>query len=135
MKIGQALYSLYDCLVACKNQTVPWNRTSETMLGLVRSITGWDVTWEELLKVGERANNLCRAFNVREGFGRKDDTTPARLMEPLPDGLYKEEAVTKEQLNQMLDYYYEIMGWDPETGAPMEETLRKLGLGLRSIRT
>jgi aldehyde:ferredoxin oxidoreductase len=128
VRIGQDLYSLNNCLVTCGNQTVPWNHTSETMLGLIRSITGWDVTWEELLTVGERATNLCRAFNAREGLRREDDTIPRRLMEPLPDGLYKGEAVTEQQLNQMLDYYYEMMGWDPKTGIPREETLRSLGL-------
>jgi len=128
VRIGQDLYSLNNCLVTCGNQTVPWNHTSETMLGLIRSITGWDVTWEELLTVGERATNLCRAFNAREGLRREDDTIPRRLMEPLPDGLYKGEAVTEQQLNQMLDNYYEMMGWDPKTGIPREETLRSLGL-------
>lgn len=128
VKAGQDLYSLNNCLVVCGNQTVPWNHRPETMLGLVRSITGWDVTWNELLKVGVRATNLARAFNVREGLSRKDDTIPKRLMDPLPDGAYKGEAVTERQLNQMLDCYYQIMGWDQTTGIPREETLRSLGL-------
>jgi aldehyde:ferredoxin oxidoreductase len=128
VKIGQDLYSLNNCLVVCGNQTVPWNHTSETMLGLIRSITGWNVTWSELLKVGERATNLGRVFNAREGLRRKDDTIPRRLMEPLPDGPYKGEAITEQQLNQMLDYYYEMMGWDSKTGIPREGTLRDLGL-------
>ena len=28
----------------------------------------------------------------------------------------------------LLDYYYEKMGWDKQTGKPLPETLKKLGL-------
>ena len=32
-------------------------------------------------------------------------------------------------LDTMLDSYYQKMGWDRETGKPLPETLKKLGLG------
>jgi len=41
--------------------------------------TGWDTTVAEFIHVGERAVNICRSFNVREGFSRKDDPLPERL--------------------------------------------------------
>jgi aldehyde:ferredoxin oxidoreductase len=79
--------------------------------------------------VGERAFNLCRAFNVREGITRKDDVLPARLLEPLPEGPYQGEAISKGTLNKMLNIYYELRGWDKETGIPTKEKLKELGLG------
>jgi aldehyde:ferredoxin oxidoreductase len=31
--------------------------------------------------------------------------------------------------DEMLRNYYTLMGWDPETGIPIRETLENLGLG------
>jgi len=79
--------------------------------------------------VGERINNLARAFNVREGFTRADDTLPERLMtEPLKAGASKGHFISRDELNQMLDEYYEARGWDVKTGVPTRGKLMELGL-------
>jgi len=128
VKIGQDLWSLYDSLVACKFTPHPAGISIETLIGIVNSITGWGVTPMELMTAGERAFNLCRAFNAREGATRKDDTLPERLAEPLPEGLFKGEAIPKEVLDRMLDHYYEFRGWSRETGIPTRAKLEDLGL-------
>lgn len=129
VKIGQDLWSLYDCMTVCKFTPYPAGISIKTLLGIVHSITGWDVTPMELMTVGERAFNLCRAFNVREGVTRKDDALPERMTEPLQEGLLKGESISKETLNKMLDYYYEMRGWDVATGIPTRKKLEELGLG------
>jgi len=91
-------------------------------------VTGWDITPTELITNGERILNLCRAFNIREGARREDDVLPQRLMEPLPEGLFKGEAIPKEVLDSMLDCYYDYRGWDKETGIPTKTKLEELGL-------
>jgi aldehyde:ferredoxin oxidoreductase len=79
-----------------------------------------------LCLVGERVFNLERMFNVREGFGRKDDVFPDRfLKETMPDGPSAGQVFEAEQL---LEDYYEVRGWDPQTGIPTEAKLRELGL-------
>ena len=89
-----------------------------------------EVGHTEIFKVGERINNLARAFNVREGFTRSDDTLPERLMtEPLQSGASKGHIISKEDLKQMLDEYYTARGWDLTTGIPTREKLSELGLG------
>jgi len=96
---------------------------------LMQSISGMAYTPEEIEKVGERVVNLARAFNVREGFTREDDTLPERLMtEPLPNGPSKGRVISKEDLEQMLDEYYTVRGWDVTTGIPTREKLIELGL-------
>jgi len=93
------------------------------------AVTGWDLTVDDMMRAGERINNLCRCFNVREGFTRKDDTLPARFTEdPLPDGPSKGQRVTKEELQSMLDNYYDLRGWDITTGIPTSARLKELGL-------
>jgi len=82
-------------------------------------VTGWDFKVEDLMTIGERMNNLCRCFNAREGMSRKNDYLPPRFTEdPLPDGPSKGQRLSKEQLEDMLDDYYEIRGWDKKTGNP-----------------
>ncbi len=94
----------------------------------VRRATGWDVTLEDLMVIGERANNLTRVFNAREGFSRKDDTLPERLFGPLEGGALKGVSYPREDFEQALTELYEIKGWDPETGIPTPERLAELGI-------
>lgn len=127
-KISQDLMSAYNTLVVCRFTQFPAGPSIRTLLNIIMSVTGWDVTVDELMTVGERAFNLCRAFNVREGITRKDDTLPARLMEPLKEGPSKGEVISKDALHEALDYYYELRGWDKENGIPTRKKLEELGL-------
>jgi len=96
---------------------------------LMEAVTGVSYSTDDILKVGERINNLARAFNVREGFTRADDTLPDRLMdEPISGGVSKGHSITRDELTQMLDEYYMARGWNVETGAPTPEKLSELGL-------
>ncbi|RJS79399.1 aldehyde ferredoxin oxidoreductase [Candidatus Bathyarchaeota archaeon] len=100
----------------------------EHFVKLLNTATGFNFTVEDYLKTGERIWNLTRLFNVREGITREDDTLPPRFMEePLPEGVTKGQVVTKEMLNQMLDEYYTLRGWD-ENGIPTKEKLKELEL-------
>jgi len=102
----------------------------ENTAGLMRALTGIELTPEEVQEVGERVNNLAKAFNMREGFTRADDTFPKRLMEePIPDGPSKGERISREDLDRMLDEYYALRGWDVATGAATRAKLEELGLG------
>ncbi|MGB9920217.1 MAG: aldehyde ferredoxin oxidoreductase family protein [Moorellales bacterium] len=101
----------------------------ENTATLVSTASGLSFTAEEVEKVGERVNNLARMFNVREGFGRADDTAPKRLMEePIKAGASAGQRIAKEDLDRMLDEYYQARGWDKTTGRPTREKLLELGL-------
>jgi aldehyde:ferredoxin oxidoreductase len=81
-----------------------------------------------LRRVGDRIVNLERAFNVRDGFRRKDDTFPKRMLtEPLHTGSAPGEGQMIRNLDKFLDRYYEIRGWTPE-GVPTPKKLNELGL-------
>jgi aldehyde:ferredoxin oxidoreductase len=83
-------------------------------------------------RAGERIFNLERAFNVREGLGRKDDTLPERIRtEPLHTrGAPGEGQIVKLQ-DKFLDSYYQLRGWTPE-GVPTAQKLNEIGLGFVS---
>jgi aldehyde:ferredoxin oxidoreductase len=110
------------------DMAVPAIATQNTA-NLMEAVTGLKYSPEEVQAVGERINNLARAFNVREGFRRSDDTLPERLMtEPLKAGASKGQFISKDELKLMLDEYYAERGWDINTGTPTRERLRQLGL-------
>ena len=84
-------------------------------------------TWsaEALMKTGERIWNLERLFNLREGFTKRDDTLPPRLLkEPMPEGPAKGHVV---ELEPLLEDYYRARRWD-NNGVPTPELLERLGL-------
>jgi aldehyde:ferredoxin oxidoreductase len=117
--------AIFDCVCVCR--FVGNELTDEgDLLPLAITATGFDYSWPEFREIGERAVNLARAFDAREGFGRKDDTLPARfLTEPLKSGLAKGHVVT--DLDTMISRYYELCGWD-NNGWPTPDKLRSLGL-------
>jgi aldehyde:ferredoxin oxidoreductase len=97
---------------------------------LMRATTGWDWTVADILKLGERRLNMLRQFNAREGAGRELDILPKRIHdEPLKGGASDGVAVTREEVEQAKDIYYEMCGWDVATGKPTPSKLEELGLG------
>ncbi len=101
---------------------------NESYVRMINAATGWDLDLAELERIGERICTLERAFNVREGISRKDDTLPWRVQhEPMSDGPSKGTFCPPEELDQMLDEYYELRGWSKD-GIPTPERLRALGL-------
>jgi aldehyde:ferredoxin oxidoreductase len=94
----------------------------------VNAATDWDLELEDLLEIGERATNLARVFNAREGFTRKDDALPQRLFSPLENGTLKGKVFPKDEFNFALTTLYKLKGWDPETGIPTRERLDALSL-------
>ena len=100
----------------------------EEVVTMVRAATGWEVDLADLLSIGERATNLARAFNVREGFSRQDDTLPARLFEPLAAGPMAGVGISRSDFEQTMDALYALKGWDPQTTMPSRACLRRLDI-------
>ncbi len=85
----------------------------ERMAELMTLVTGKEWTEQDMNEVGVRVLNIARAFNQREGFDRKDDTIPKRLVnEALQSGAAAGQKIPQEAFEDMLDQYYAVMGWD-----------------------
>ncbi len=116
---------LLNCAVCCyfvmSLSLVGFDRLTQ----LLRAATGWDATFFEMLKVGERAVNLARVFNTREGFTAKDDTMPQRFFAPHPSGPLK-VALDQKAFQQAIETYYDMMGWP--NGVPSSGKLAELGI-------
>ena len=103
--------------------------TPRQMSEIVAAATGWNTSVMELWLAGERAYDMARAFNAREGFGPEDDRLPPRLMEKLPEGPVAGKVYTEEQFRGSVAKFYELMGWDPRTAAPTRAKLEDLDVG------
>lgn len=99
-----------------------------TVTDILAGATGIPFTPQDILRVGERVNTLGHAFNIREGFSRKDDYLPDRLAdEPLASGASKGQRTSRADQDRMLDQYYELRQYDGD-GRPTRACLENLGL-------
>jgi len=123
--------AIADCLICCRFTESIFGIThvTEDLVEVLNKVTGMNLTVNQVIQVADRVCNLERAFNVREGASRKDDSLPYRVMNvPIPSGPSKGQFIPKEAFNKELDSYYQNRGWDA-TGVPKKETLVELGLG------
>jgi aldehyde:ferredoxin oxidoreductase len=122
-------YALIDSLIICKFSRGTYYNELDDMAKLYNLVTGIDMSAEELKRSGERINTIGRLINIREGFSRKDDTLPWKVMHmPIPDeGPVKGAFVSQEELDLLLDDYYESRGWNVD-GVPTVEKLKELGM-------
>lgn len=129
VKETEDLYTIIDSLIVCKFSRGTYFEGYKDLVALYSAVTGIEMTPEELQKAGERINNLGRLFNIREGLTRKDDTVPWKVMNvPIPDeGVAKGSFVSQEDLDLLLDDYYEVRGWTKE-GIPTVEKLNEIGM-------
>ena len=123
------IYSLLDSFIVCKNAKGTFYKELADLAKLYGLVTGLEVSPEELGTTAERINTLARLINLREGLSRKGDSLPWKVMnEPIPDdGPAKGAVVTQDELDLMLDDYYNVRGWTLE-GVPKIEKLKALGL-------
>jgi aldehyde:ferredoxin oxidoreductase len=129
VKDAEDIYALIDSLIICKNAKGTLYKELADMAKLYNLVTGYEMTPEELNITGERINTLAKLINVREGKSRKDDTLPWKVInQPIIDeGPVKGSVVTQEELDLMLDDYYQARGWNVE-GIPTKTKLKELGL-------
>jgi aldehyde:ferredoxin oxidoreductase len=93
-----------------------------------RHLWGRETSHEELMTVGARIWNLGRLLNLREGVRRADDRLPERILSvPHPDGVAAGKTMGAAALEDALDDYFRLRGWDA-AGVPGRDVLDKLSL-------
>ncbi len=112
-----------DSLVICKFTNM--GVAEEYFARTLTAVTGVSYATGDLIKTGERVWNLERLYNNREGFTRKNDCLPPRLLnEAVTDGPSKGWV---NKLEPMLEEYYRARGWD-QNGVPTPKKLADLSL-------
>lgn len=117
------------CLGMCHRTPLVQHLDLDILVELYSAATGIETSRVELQKAGERVWNIQKAFNVREGASRRDDMPPKRsLSEPILIGGKEYGPIKEEEMNTLLDQYYEEREWDIEKGVPTKQKLADLGL-------
>ena len=126
----EKLHALFNSLGTCLMAASSWLPMGPTHYAkLYSAFTGWETTPQELMKTGDRIVNLMKCYLVREGLTSKDDTWPKRFFEePIPDGPLKGSVFDKGKFKRLLEEYYELRGWDRDSGFPKREKLSELGI-------
>jgi aldehyde:ferredoxin oxidoreductase len=119
---GSAYYQLLSsaglCALYAQFYTPP-------VVELLRPVTGWDADWSEGIKTGKRILTLRQAFNAREGLAPDAFRLPKRFEASLSVGPAAGHDIPFAVLRER---YFMAMGWDPETGAPLPQTLAELDI-------
>jgi aldehyde:ferredoxin oxidoreductase len=93
----------------------------------LNAATGWRTTPRRYLDIGARIQTLKQLFNVKHGIDPRDFKMSDRALgrPPLESGANKGRTV---RIEPMMRDYWQQFGWDPETGRPKDETLKRLGI-------
>lgn len=120
--------------------------TPEAEPRFLNAITGRNHTFEDGLEIGRRAWNLKRAIFILQGRNRKMENFTGYYYRPgasycgyateLPiyDGSKwdwqdcRELYFTREGVEQWKTHFYDIEGWNEDTGCPERQTLEDLGM-------
>lgn len=99
----------------------------QLLLDCINAVTGWDFDIQEAMDVGRRLINRLRVFNFRHGLTKEIEAPSVRYGSTPVDGPARGQSIMPNWEAYRRNYY-QNMGWDPETGKPLPETLERLGL-------
>lgn len=124
---GENLYSIIDSLIICKF-TRGIYKDNDEIAKVIRLVTGFDVSADEMIKTGERIHNQAKLFNVKFGASRADDYPPPRAFEEkMYDDVSDGAIIDRAEYDEALSGYYESRRWNDD-GIPTKELLEDLGL-------
>ncbi len=121
---------MFDVMGSCRLQWVELGIDRDLYCPLLEAITGVKRSWADLEAVGNRIWNLTRMYWAREneGFGREWDLPAPRFYtEPPKTGVTAGQITKFEDVQKLLDMYYQQRGWD-SNGIPTQGTLETLNL-------
>jgi aldehyde:ferredoxin oxidoreductase len=100
------------------------------MVDMYTATTGVEASEETLLTAADRIYTVERCFLIREGIQKKDDFLQGKwARESVKGGPFDGSSIDKEKFEKMLEDYYEVRGWDRQSGIPTKERLERLGMG------
>ncbi|MFW9874937.1 MAG: aldehyde ferredoxin oxidoreductase family protein [Candidatus Thorarchaeota archaeon] len=96
-------------------------------IDLIDNLTGWSISVDELIKIGLRIQTLRQAFNLREGVDIVNNKLPGRITGHPPDERGPTKGISVDY-REFYEGYCREMGWNPQNGYPLKDTLKNLDL-------
>lgn len=105
--------AIMDSLILCKFLRGVFDDFFAEAAQMLRLVTGWDTTAEELRETAKRIVTAKKQFNILAGWTPAEDTLPQRMLrQPLPDDA--KAQLSPERLQALITAYNEARGWSPE---------------------
>lgn len=112
-----------DCLGVCRFDFT----NAQLGVATVNAVTGWDLALADALAIGRRVSAQLRVWSFLHGLDPSLERPSARYASVPTDGPAR-GADIRPHWDWMVRRYRELIGWEPETGLPLPETLRALDL-------
>ena len=102
--------ALMDSLILCKFLRRVLEDFHAEAAAMLRAVTGWDVTPDELRDTARRIVAAKRQVNLLAGWTVEEDTLPERFLNtPLPND--PEASLSREHLHELVAEYHRQRGW------------------------
>ena len=102
--------ALMDSLIICKFLRGVFADFHAETAAMLQSVTGWDVTADELRETATRIVTAKREFNLLAGWTQAEDTLPERfLTTPLPNDALA--SLTHDRFEALVTEYHRQRGW------------------------
>ncbi len=125
-KRGACVSEVYNAAGVCMIVFGDGYSHFDQLIEALRTITGWDITLDEILKTGERIYNMRLAFSAREGL-KVPFAFPDRMLGVPPKKAGPRAGITLNK-DEMFGEYLEAMGVDLKAGKPGKQRLQELGM-------
>ncbi|HUS39248.1 MAG TPA: aldehyde ferredoxin oxidoreductase family protein [Pirellulales bacterium] len=118
--------AVMDSLILCKFLRGVFDDFFGEAAEMLRLVTGWDVTSEELDQTAARIVTAKKLFNIRAGWGPEEDALPARFLDKPLEGDPR-AVLSTERLKELIQAYNVQRGWSPD-GFIANDRLTAMGL-------
>lgn len=111
----------------CMHSNIGFPDPNKYIVGFLNTVTGWERSEEELLKIGERIGAMRHLFSIREGDNPIERKVHPRIIGRPP---FKEGPLAGVTADLEVQAYWNLgaLDWDPETTKPSRKKLLELGL-------
>ncbi|MGP8080352.1 MAG: aldehyde ferredoxin oxidoreductase family protein [Dehalococcoidales bacterium] len=103
-----------------------WDQNHEQLVGIFNAVTGWNYSWSDMLKAGERIANIRHAFNLREGITELKWPVHPRIVGKPPQTAGPLAGVTAN-IEAQVYWCLGALDWDIVTTKPSKTKLLSLG--------
>ncbi len=94
----------------------------DQLLAVLKAATGWNTSWWDVIKVGERALAMAKEYNHRQGLTINDDRLPDMFYKAIAKGPFDGKAtLDKKQFETAIASYYAMAGWNPDGGVTRDK--------------
>jgi aldehyde:ferredoxin oxidoreductase len=105
--------ALMDSLIICKFLRGVFGDFYGEAAEMLRLVTGWNASAEELHDAARRIVGAKRQFNLLAGWTREEDTLPDRFLEKAVEG-DAAASLSREQLDTLVGEYHRQRGWSED---------------------